>query len=59
MDDLDELAEILTGLRLALCRLALDLGLFAVRVTALKSDTRVIRIPRHLVRLDRQELSNN
>ena len=59
MDDLEELAGILTELRLALRRLALDLGLFAVRVTALKSDTRVIRIPRHLVRLDRQELSNN
>ncbi|HSF05662.1 MAG TPA: hypothetical protein VLG10_07700 [Methylomirabilota bacterium] len=59
MDDLKELAEILTELSLALRRLALDLGFFAVRVTALKSDARVIQIPRHLVRLDRHEVSNN
>ncbi|HEY7365444.1 MAG TPA: hypothetical protein VIE37_15185 [Methylomirabilota bacterium] len=59
MDDLKELAEILTELSLALRRLALDLGFFAVRVTALKSDARVVQIPRHLVRLDRQEVSNN
>ncbi|MGH7309673.1 MAG: hypothetical protein ACREK6_13335 [Candidatus Rokuibacteriota bacterium] len=59
MDDLKELAEILTELRLSLHRLALELGFFAVRVTALKSDSRVIQIPRHLVRLERQELSNN
>ncbi|MGH7312990.1 MAG: hypothetical protein ACREJV_07450 [Candidatus Rokuibacteriota bacterium] len=59
MDELDELAEILTELSLALRRLALELGLFAVRVSSLESDVRVTGIPRQVVRFERQELSNN
>jgi len=59
MDDLEELAEILTDLELALRRLALDLGLFAVRMSSVKSDARVIEIPRQVLRFERHESSNN
>ena len=45
--------------RTALRRLALDVGLFTVRVSSLESDVRVVRIPRHLVRLERLDPSNN
>lgn len=59
MDDMDELARTLTELATALRRLALDVGLFTVRVSSLESDVRVVRIPRQLVRLERLEPSNN
>jgi hypothetical protein len=59
MDDLEKLAEILTELEVALRRLALDLGLFAVRVSSMKSDSRVVEIPRVIARFERQEWLNN
>jgi hypothetical protein len=59
MDDLEKLAEILTELEVALRRLALDLGLFAVRVSSIKSDGRVVEIPRQLTRFKRQDSLNN
>jgi hypothetical protein len=59
MDEMDELAKTLTELATALRRLALDVGLFTVRVSSLESDVRVVRIPRHLVRLERLDPSNN
>jgi hypothetical protein len=59
MDDLEKLAEILTELEVALRRLALDLDLFAVRVSSLKSDSRVVEIPRVIARFERQEWLNN
>jgi hypothetical protein len=59
MDDLEKLAEILTELEVALRRLALDLGLFAVRVSSMKSDGRVVEIPRQLTRFKRQDFLNN
>jgi hypothetical protein len=59
MDDLEKLAEILTELEVALRRLALDLGLFAVRVSSMKSDSRVAELPRVIARFERQESLNN
>jgi hypothetical protein len=59
MDDLEKLAEILTELEVALRRLALDLGLFAVRVSSMKSDGRVVEVPRQLTRFKRQDFLNN
>jgi hypothetical protein len=35
------------------------LGLFAVRVSSMKSDGRVGEIPRQLIRFKRQDLLNN
>jgi hypothetical protein len=59
MDDLKELAESLTELGRTMRRLALQLGLFVARVSSLQSDTRVLAIPRHLVRFQRQDVSES
>ena len=56
---MDDLAQALTKLGVSLRRLALYLGFFALRMSSLASDTRVIETPKRLVPLKRQKLSNN
>ena len=56
---MDELAEALGKLGSTLRRLALYLEFFALRVSSLASDTRVIATPARLVPLKRREFSNN
>lgn len=55
----EELAKALEKLGVTLRRMALYLEFFELRVSALASDTRVTRIPRRLVRLKRQKVTNN
>lgn len=56
---MDELGEKLTQLEETLRQLMLQIRLFAVEVSSLGSDVRVIEIPRSVVPFERQEVSNN
>jgi len=56
---MDELAKALDKLGSTLRRLALYLEFFELRVSSLASDTRVVKIPRGLVRLTRRKVTDN